>query len=61
LPILVFGILSVGGVLVFIGNEHALTLAGTGIVALLVLAVRNAWSVVIDAAINRSGSEKPRG
>jgi hypothetical protein len=55
LPILALGILVVSGGLVFVGNEHALTLAGIGIVALLILAVRNSWAVVIDAATNRSG------
>jgi hypothetical protein len=54
LPIVAFGSLCVSGALAFVRNEHALTLAGFGIVALLVLAVRNSWAVVIDAATNRS-------
>jgi hypothetical protein len=56
-PSAAYGLFVLGGALLFHARQRGLTLVATGMLSLIALAIRNSWSIAIDAVSIPPGRE----
>jgi hypothetical protein len=54
-PSAAYGLLAMGGVLLLHDPQRGLTLVAVGMLSLLVVAIRNSWSIAVDVVSARPG------